>query len=111
MKTLITLMMLMTALVSCRNDSGVERPRLADQEQLSPTFIVVEIDGKKYIDMDKSVCNARMYEISRSQVGPSSKPQKYHIMECNKIVGRALDEYKLFAEFLEDFRNWLLGFK
>jgi hypothetical protein len=102
------LILLTICLSSCNDPNGY--PRLADQEQLIPIFRYVEIDGREYIDTEESFCASRLYRVSKGYIGSIQKPIRLHISECHKIIGRAPDEYNAFSTWLENFRNWLLGF-
>jgi len=113
MKTLRHALIILTILgtfLSCKNRLGVARPKLEPQEQKSPIFVLIEIDGKSYIDIQESYCLSRSYDISRDRVGPVSDPVFLGILECEKIVGRSPEEYGVFATWLDDMRHWLLGF-
>lgn len=103
---ILALMMLLTILASCRNNY----PEIADQEQLSPVFSYVEIDGKKYIDIETSKCLSRTYRITKRYVGAIDNAIMLDIRECNKVVGYAPREYVIFASFLENMRRWLNTF-
>lgn len=106
MKTLI-LLILLTVITSCRNPDGY--PRISDQEQLSPNFHYVEIDGKGYIDVEKSHCLSRIYRYSKGYIGPIGLAIEIPIQECQKVIGKAPREYAVFATWLEDFRIWLIN--
>lgn len=103
----LVLMILLMSLANCRNNN---HPTINNQEQLSPVFEYVIVDGKEYIDIESSRCNSRTYKISKEFVGPIDKAVKLNIKECNKIIGRATKEYATFATFLENMRRWLLTF-
>lgn len=104
MKKLLILMMLATALTSCRDPDGY--PRIENQEQLSPFFVYTE-NGN--IDVKKSKCFSRTYKISKEFVGAIDKHIKLDIRECNKIVGYSPVEYGVFSTWLENFRHWLVN--
>lgn len=111
MKILLINLMLMTALSSCLNRQGQERPEIEDQEQLSPSFAKeVIIDGKYYIPVEGSICFSRVYRIDKTMVGSVGQVHDLDIRECNKIIGRAPQEYGVFVTFLENFRVWLINF-
>lgn len=102
-------MLIVSCLSSCVNPNSY--PRIKDQEQLSPFLApAVEIEGKLYIPVKKSVCLSRVYRISKGFVGSIGRELDLDIYECNKIIGRAPAEYGVFATWLENFRNWLLKF-
>jgi hypothetical protein len=98
--------MLGILLASCRNPNGY--PKISDQEQLSPFFVVETINGKDYISIEKSKCLARNYRITKGYIGPISDAIDLHIFECNKVIGYSPKEYGVFATWMENFRNWLL---
>jgi len=98
----------MTVLINCRNPDSY--PKIPDQEQLTPFFSYIEVDGKTYIDMEKSVCLSRVYRISKGSIGPINEAIDLDIRECNKVIGYSPKEYGTFATWLENFRIWLLGF-
>ena len=112
MKNLVPRMMILIPLViclnSCRNPNSY--PRIDDQEQLSPVLRIETINEKDYISIENSYCLSRTYRISKEYVGAIDKAIKLHIMECNKVIGRAPSEYGVFATWLENFRHWLLEF-
>lgn len=108
MKKLLIILGISLNLFSCNDPNGY--PRIEDQEQLSPVYRYVNIDGKMYVDIERSFCIARTYRISKGYVGPVSEPIRLNLSECDRIIGRAPDEYGVFATWLENFRNWLLGF-
>ena len=104
------LMMLMILSAGCRNLDPNSYPRLDIQEQLSPAFAYIEINGVKYIDMNKSRCLSRLYRVDREMVGPVN--QEVFILpieECNRMIGYAPSEYGSFATWLESMRKWLLA--
>lgn len=109
MKILILITLLMT-LGACRNRRGVDRPEIKNQEQKSPVFKIVEIEGKSYIDMDQSFCNSRIYQINSDYIGSDGRVIRLDIMECQKIIGYSPGEYGVFATWLENMRHWLKGF-
>lgn len=110
---LITLMMLLTLIQSCRNRNGQEQPKeLEDREQLSVYLAdAIEIDNKLYIPLEGSGCFSRNYRIDNGFVGPISEEITLDIRECHKIVGFAPSEYGNLATWLENMRIWLIGFK
>lgn len=110
MKTLILLMIVSMTLASCRNRNGQYRPIIQNQEQLSPIFQYVDIDGVEYISIEESVCASRTYKIAREYIGVVNKPLRLNIKECNKVVGYSPSEYGVFATWLENMRVWLIGF-
>jgi len=97
-----------TCLSGCLNPNSY--PRISDQEQLSPNFVYVKIDGKEYIDVEKSVCFSRVYRIAKGYIGSVGNEMDLNIKECNKVIGYAPSEYGVFATWMENFRHWLLGF-
>lgn len=105
---LIQLILIITCLNACKDPNGY--PRIDDQEQLSPNFFYVEINGKEYIDTEKSFCLSRVYRYSKGYIGPISNAIKLPIYECQKVIGKAPSEYGIFATWLESFRKWLLSF-
>lgn len=106
MLRLIMLTTLVIAFQSCRDSY----PRIGDQEQLSPFFEYINVDGTLYIDIERSRCLSRTYRISKGFVGSIDKAISLDIKECHKVVGYSPKEYGVFATWLENFRNWLLGF-
>lgn len=106
-KTLILSLICLSLLSCIRDPNGY--PRIEDQEQLSPVFNYIEINGKTYIDIDESYCLARVYRISKGYVGATTKAVELNISECNKIIGYAPREYGIFATWLENLRQWLIG--
>jgi len=110
MKNLILLIALLTLLINCRNRRGVERPELARQEQKSPYFAVISFNGRNYIDIDKSYCLSRVYEISDSHIGSTSDVIKLPIAECHKIIGYSPSEYGVLTSWLVNMKGWLKGF-
>lgn len=107
-KTMLGILILI-CLSSCRSPNSY--PKINDQEQLSPFFVYVEIDGKRYIDVEESVCLARTYRITKGFIGPISQAIDLNISECHKIIGYAPAEYGVFATWMENFRFWLLDQK
>jgi len=106
MKMMLGILFLI-CLSSCKDPNGY--PRIQDQEQLSPYFVYETIDGKEYISIEKSKCNSRTYRITKHSIGPIDKAIGLNIKECQKIVGYSPKEYIVFADWLEDFRLWLLS--
>ncbi|MEE4245159.1 MAG: hypothetical protein V2I33_07095 [Kangiellaceae bacterium] len=93
-------------LISCRDPNGY--PKINDIEQLSPYFEYVEIDGKQYIDVEKSGCLARAYRHSKGFIGSVSGTIILHISECHKVIGYAPKEYGTYTTWKENMRNWML---
>lgn len=96
----LLLSMLMMSLVSCRS----EDLRLSfTGEQCSPVFSYVD-ETKKLIDVDKSYCNVRQYEMNINHVGalPGTdlkKPLPY----CDRCTG--FKKYADAATFWEKVRS------
>ena len=102
----LALMMLLIVLISCRN----RYPTIQDQEQLSPVFNYITIDGKQYIDVESSKCLSRTYRIDKRYVGAINQAIMLDIRECDRVIGYAPREYATFASFLENMRRWLNTF-
>lgn len=106
-KIILTHSLICLSLVSCKSPDSY--PRIADQEQLSPVFAYIEINGKQYIDLESSYCLMRIYRITKGYVGPTTQAVELHISECNKVIGYAPTEYGVFATWLENLRIWLIN--
>lgn len=105
MKAQLLVILLMT-LIGCRNNY----PTIQDQEQLSPVFNYITIDGKEYIDLESSRCLSRTYRVDRRYVGAINQTIMLDIKECDRVIGYAPREYATFASFLENMRRWLNTF-
>ena len=108
---IVVLMTLLISTVGCRRSGDPNSyPRIEDQEQLSPAFYYTEIDGRMYIDVERSRCNSRIYRISKEYVGQVGDSVLLDIRECDRIIGYSADvEYPAFATWLESMRQWLLA--
>lgn len=76
-------------------------------EQCSPVFSYVD-DTKKFIDVDASYCNSRLYQMNIVRVGPvqgttTKKPLSY----CDRCVG--FKDYDSFIGFAEEVRVEING--
>ena len=101
---MILILVLMNFL-SCRDTNY---PKIDDIEQLSPVFSFIEIDGKRYIDIETSYCLARMYRHERGYIGSVSEVQKLDITECHKVVGYSPDVYGDYTTWKESMRRWMI---
>lgn len=107
---ILVLTIVVTLFVSCRNRDPNEYPRLPVQEQLSPVFSYIEIDGRKLIDVESSRCLSRAYQINRDFVGPvDDRIIILDISECDRMIGYAPAEYAEFSTWQETLRQWLLS--
>jgi uncharacterized membrane protein len=104
----ILLILTLIFLNSCRDPNSY--PKIVDQEQLTPIFELIIVDGVEYINPRESYCLSRVYRIGKGYLGPISEAIKLNIKECDRVIGYAPSEYNVFATWLENFRHWLLGF-
>jgi predicted nucleic acid-binding Zn finger protein len=90
----LALILLATTLISCRSTI-----LHYEGEQCSPFFVYAD-ESQKIIDVDKSFCSCRLYEMNIDHVGSivgtgNKKPLPY----CHKLVGfKNYDELVTFAE-------------
>ena len=70
-------------------------------------YFKVEIDGKKYIPVEDTLCATRIYEFSKEYVGPRSVWQEQPIDVCNKNIGWTADDYLKVQEYWESVRREL----
>lgn len=91
--------LLMICLSACQT-----RPDELIKNQKFVSFSYVEIDGKKYIDPDKSFCAVREYKYSLEFLGPITKFRDVKFDECNKLNGYTPKDYIDVTNFLEDVR-------
>lgn len=66
----------------------------------------VEIDGRRYIDVEESSCFCRQYRFSLEYVGPVSEAEELDLMDCNKSVGHPPDSYLELSQWYEEVRTW-----
>lgn len=106
----LTKILLVTTLAICLSSCRDDYPIIQDQEQLS-IFIpeAIDIEGKKYLEVEKIGCFAKTYRISKEFIGAIDRPISIDYKECNKMIGYAPQEYSEFASWLVNFRNWLLA--
>lgn len=86
---------------SCRIN---QEPKIEDLEQLSPFFVYVTINGKRYIDIDRSKCFTRSYRHSRSYIGSVGRDEAKNISHCDRSVGYSAREYVKLNNFKEAVR-------
>lgn len=66
---------------------------------------VVEVDGKKFVNLDDSFCAEREYKYSKQFIGPITKYQKVSFDQCNKLTGETPVQYTAKANWFEDVRK------
>ena len=109
MKILLGIL-LITCLSSCLTSCRVSRdnmPKIEDVKQLSPYFHYVTIDGKEYIDVQKSVCFSRDYRHTIDYVGPVGAYESLNIKKCNKVVGYSPVNYTKVFNY-QDYVRFLI---
>lgn len=105
-----TQILLMLAILSIIFLSGCKSyPKLTDQQQKSPVFVYVTINGKEYISVEYSTCYSRLYHIGKDFIGPLEHVSNRSIKECDRIVGRSAIDYTTYTSWLEDMRIWIIS--
>ena len=90
----------MTFLSGCQS-----RPDALIENQKFVAFYFVEINGKKYIDPDKSLCQEREYQYSLGHLGPLGKFKDIPFLDCNKMTGYSPKDYVEVHKFLDWVRE------
>lgn len=95
--------------------TGCNTTRILITEQCSPAFAYVEaevlvegggLEKRQFIDTEKSRCNCRPYEFSRSKVGPrSANPEVKPLEYCDRLVGFPVKVYPKVQRFWDDVRQ------
>lgn len=91
--------LLLLVFISCQNI-----PTKTVEETSISFFQIVEIDGKKYIPYNDSLCAARFFEFSKQYIGPRSAFLEVPMEKCNRIIGFSPDAYVEYREYLEAVR-------
>ena len=85
--------------------SGCTIPEIDDKPQCSPDFVLIEEDGRRYIDEEKTTCRCRMYRRTPEYLGSIGNFWDEDITHCHKMIGETLDVYPDVAAFYEEIRQ------
>lgn len=81
------------------------RPDVLILPQRFISMEIVEIDGKKYVDIEQSFCLERNYKYSVDFLGPTEKFRNVDFMKCDRINGYAPRPYVDLFNLQEDVRQ------
>ena len=81
------------------------RPDQLIQHQRFIHFEYIEIQGKRYIDLETSFCLEREYQYSLQNLGPVTKFKNVSIENCDKLTGYDPVSYVRVHNFLDDVRR------
>lgn len=101
---LTSLILLTICLSSC-----VSRP---DRLVLNQNFLsigeIVEIEGRRYVDLATTVCLEREYVYSLEFFGPLDRFKVVDVKKCDRITGMRPRPYADQFNFLDDVRKEIL---
>ena len=81
------------------------RPDALIENQKFVAFHFVEINGKKFIDPDLSLCLEREYKYSLGHLGALEKFREIPFHECDRLTGYAPLDYVEVHKFLDWVRE------
>jgi hypothetical protein len=100
MKKLLSILLLTISIVCLNGCRNYDLKFVG--EQCSPVFSYVD-ETQKLIDVDKSYCNTRQYQINLQRVGPIQGTEaKKPIQYCDRCLG--FKNYAQFVTFMETVR-------
>lgn len=105
----LTMLLMISLNSGCSSVKGLDNKLL-----ISPEFKYVMIDGKEFIDVEKSYCRARPYSYSPEFIGAEGPMFPLPIQECQRMIGHPPKEhaevYKWFEELRKSyFRSYIRG--
>jgi len=77
-----------------------------DFNQKQIRLVLIEEDGRRYVDEEDSTCFMRRYRIGKDMIGPlSGGMEEMDIMKCDKVTGESPMNYAKKTSFLETVRQ------
>jgi hypothetical protein len=87
---------------------------ISNLSQCSPILSYIEIEGRQYIDIEKSTCKCRTYHFGKDYVGMKNNTKVWNepLSNCNKLMGwktlkaenQTNSDYAEVTKFWEDVR-------
>ena len=95
--------MLLIALITFLSSCG-STPESIEFNQKTVYLVLIEEDGRRYIDEKESACFLRRYHWGADFIGKVSEVSELDIIKCNKIIGSSPKNYAKKITWLEQLR-------